>query len=57
MASGRDSGGLGGILASGRVSAGTGGASTGLGGRIEGFRRVGAFIGRGTRLFRLYIRI
>ena len=50
VASGRDSGRLGGIVASGRVSAGTGGASTGLGGRTEGFRRVDAFVDRGTRL-------
>jgi hypothetical protein len=57
VACGRDSGGLRRIVASRRVSAGTGGAidgsrrdSTGLRGRIEGFGRVGAFVGCGTRL-------
>ena len=44
MASRRDSGGLGGgIVASRRDSSGAGGG-------IEGFGRVGAFVGRGTRL-------
>ena len=58
MASGRDSGGLGGgIVAFGRDSGGLRGGmvasgrdSNGAGGGIEGFGRVGAFVGRGTRL-------
>ena len=55
--SGRDSGGLGGIIASRRLSAGTRGAidgskrdSTGLRGVIEGFGPVGALVGCGTHL-------